>query len=180
MSFPTQEVFIHYGSYDDELRSHPVMKWMENYAKNIVDSRQWDKSYSDAGHTDDFTFQKSTGEVVEGGEAAWKAVAEVYSPFSSHFHEPTFVIVWKTDKGYGMFGTAKLHWNLAVPGDKKGQTGYDGKEWDGVTPGAFKFHYDKDGDSFKISRTEIYSDPSAAMVIMMHRGMLKPEDLANM
>src|SRR5690242_12634653 len=28
MAFPTQPAFVHYGTWDDESRKHPAMKWM--------------------------------------------------------------------------------------------------------------------------------------------------------
>lgn len=76
-----------------------------------------------------------------------------------------------------MFGVAHLWWTLAAPGDSAKVKDASGKEWDGVTPGAFKFDYVKEGGSIKLVRTEIFSDPSQAMVYMLKRGMIKPEDL---
>jgi hypothetical protein len=28
MSFPTKPALVHYGTWDDETRAHPAMKWM--------------------------------------------------------------------------------------------------------------------------------------------------------
>ena len=82
MSYPTKSVFIHTGSWDDESRSHPAMKWMEDYTTNIIDTRAWDTP-TNKHHSSDFAVQKSTGQVVEGGDAAWKSIAEIYAPFSA-------------------------------------------------------------------------------------------------
>lgn len=82
MSYPTKSVYVHTGSWDDETRSHPCMAWMEKYTTTIIDERKWDTPTGD-WHTSDFTFQKSTGEVAEGGDAAWKTLAEVYATFSA-------------------------------------------------------------------------------------------------
>ncbi|KAK4502982.1 hypothetical protein PRZ48_006409 [Zasmidium cellare] len=176
MSYSTQPTFIHTGTWDDEMRSHPALAWMEKYTRNIIDTRSWNTPASD-WHTPDFTFQKSTGQVVEGADAAFKSVAEVYAPFSAHCHDPAFLICWETSSGWGMFGIANLWWTLAAPGDSSKVKDVDGKEWDGVTPGAFRFEYVKKGDEIKLARTEIFSDPSQAMVLMLKRGMIKSEDL---
>lgn len=77
-----------------------------------------------------------------------------------------------------MLGIATLFWNLQVPGKGSNIKGPDGKPYDGATPSAFKLQYRKDGSvGIRVSRTEIYSDPSAAMVGMLKTGMLKAEDL---
>ena len=43
---------------------------------------------------------------------------------------------------------------------------------------AFKFTYRKGGkDGVELAKTEIYGDPSAALIQMLKRVMLKPEQL---
>ena len=43
---------------------------------------------------------------------------------------------------------------------------------------AFRFTYHKGGkDGVELAKTEIYGDPSAAVVQMLKRGMMKPEQL---
>lgn len=79
-----------------------------------------------------------------------------------------------------MFGIANLWWTLATPGDQQKVKDTNGKEWDGATPGAFRFEYVKDGEGVKLKRTEIFSDPSQALVYMLKRGMLKADDLMKM
>lgn len=92
MSFPTQQVYIHTGSWDDETRQHPAMKWFETYTKEVIDGRQFDKDPL-ADHISDFVMVKSTGQQVKGAEAALKSLGtEIYAPFSSHLHDPEFLI----------------------------------------------------------------------------------------
>lgn len=178
MSFPTRPAFVHYGSWGEETRKHECMKWMEKYT-NAVDDKAWDKDPSSDWFTSDCVLHKSTGEVVSGGDAAWKSLSkETYAPFSGHCHDPQFLVAWEIDGGWEMLGVATLYWTLAVPGDGGAKVkDSKGKEWDGAGPAAFDFHYKKQGDDFRISKLAIYADPSAAMVTMMKRGMLKPEDL---
>lgn len=148
--------------------------------KDIIDGRQFDQPATSVGHAKDFTLQRSNGEVIEGADKAWKVLGEIYAPFESHVHDPSFLVSWKTEKGWDMFGVAQLWWNLQVPGEQKIK-GFGGKEWDGCTPSAFYFKYVKIGeDGFELARTEIYGDPSAALIQMIKRGMLKPEQLAQM
>lgn len=181
MSYPTQPVWIHNGSFDDESRKLPVMKWMEHYTKEIIDKRAWDTPVS-SYHTHAFSLQKSTGEVIHGAENAWKSLTQdVYAPFSSQCHDPTFAMVWEKENGWGMFGIANLYYNLVVPGDGE-KVKAVGSEWDGVVPAAFRFSYTHNGsgEDIKLEKTEIFNDPSAAIVMMMKRGMLKPDDLMKM
>ena len=84
--------------------------------------------------------------------------------------------VTATDTGNGtweMFGIATLYWNLQAPGQGMGIKDASGKAWDGAIPSAFKFKYvtEKDG-AIKMARTDIFSDPTAAIVAMLKAGML--------
>ncbi|KAK3110986.1 hypothetical protein LTR53_014188 [Teratosphaeriaceae sp. CCFEE 6253] len=174
MAYPTQPALVSTGTWNATTRSHPAMKWMEHYTTTIIDGRQFagpsPASAASVGHTADWTLQKSTGEVVEGAEKAWAALAEVYAPFGAHVHDPVFLVCWETGKGWDMLGIASLWYNLQAPGEGKIK-GFGGKEWDG-------FSYVKGGkDGVELARTEIYSDPSAALVQMLKRGMLTPEQL---
>lgn len=79
-----------------------------------------------------------------------------------------------------MLGVATLYWNLHVSAKDGGAKvkSTNGKEWDGAGPAAYSFHYVKQGDGgIRLSKTAIYANPTAAMVTMMKRGMMKPEDL---
>nr|GFD60684.1 hypothetical protein [Tanacetum cinerariifolium] len=72
------------------------------------------------------------------------------------------------------------YWTLAVPGKQESGDKVkdaEGNEWDGAMPAAFNFKYRKDGDGIRMSQTEIAADPSATIVGMLKRGMMKPEDL---
>ncbi len=122
--------------------------------------------------------QRSTGEVVTGGEASWALLGkEIYAPFPSHVHYPEFAIAWEVEGGYEMIGTATLYYDLDVPGDGAKIQGKDGNQWDGQGPGAFHFRYVKQGDGdLRLAASTIYADPTPAMMLMVHRGMLKPEN----
>ena len=77
-----------------------------------------------------------------------------------------------------MLGVATLHWKLVVAADGSKVNDNTSKDWDGAGPAAFKFEYVKQSDGgIKLGSTEIFADPTAAMVTMLKRGMLKPEDL---
>ena len=134
-------------------------------------------SADQAPHTRDWTLQKSSGEVVEGNEKAWKALQEVYAPFKEHVHDPNFFVCWESKDGWELIGTASVYYILQAPGEG-GVKGPHGKQWDGVAPGAFHFDMVKaGGDKLELRRTSIFTDPSAALVQMLKRGMLKPEQL---
>ncbi|KAK3677021.1 hypothetical protein LTR78_003226 [Recurvomyces mirabilis] len=177
MSFPSQPAFIYEGGWSDETRKHPASKWLENYTTKVIDTGLQGKSADGIGHTKDWTYQKSTGEVIEGNEKAWKALQETYAPFKEHLHDPKHVAIWETKDGWAMYGVASVYYKLQVPGEG-GVKGPHGKEWDGVSPGAFYFDIVKaGGDKLQLRRTNIFNDPSAALVQMLKRGMLKPEQL---
>jgi hypothetical protein len=96
MSFPTQQVFIHKGDWDDETRKHPATKWMEKYTRDQIDGRAWANGADpNKWHTSGFTIQKSDGTRREGADKVNDTLAEIYGLFSGgHKHEPTFAIVW--------------------------------------------------------------------------------------
>jgi len=178
MSFPTKPAFVHYGGWDDESRTHPAMKWMETYTQ-AVDRKAWNNEPSSNWLSSDHTLQKSTGEVVSGGDASWAAFREqVYAPMKEHLHDPQYLVCWETENGWEMLGVAMLHYDLAVPGEGSKVKDGQGKEWDGVIPAAFDFQYVKQSDGgIKLAKSSIFNDPTAAVVGMLKRGMLKPEDL---
>jgi hypothetical protein len=129
--------------------------------------------------TNDHKLHKSTGEVVSGGDASFASLKnEIYAPLKDHLHDPQYVVCWEVENGWEMLGVATLYYNLAVPGEGNKVKGRQGKEWDGAIPSAFDFRYVKQSDGgIKLSRTAIFSDPTAAVVGMLKRGMMKPEDL---
>ena len=79
-----------------------------------------------------------------------------------------------------MMGYATLYWNLAVPGKTESGGGVkddQGNVWDGAGPAAFNFRYRKVNGGIRLSKTEIAADPTAVVVGMLKRGVMKPEDL---
>jgi len=76
MSFPTQEAFVHTGTWDSTTRKHPAMKWMETYTNDIIDGRKFHETASSVGWTSEFTPKKSTGEVVEGADKGMSPTSE--------------------------------------------------------------------------------------------------------
>lgn len=196
MSFATKPAFVHYGSWDDETRKHPAMKWMyalpfpvrpsshlthprEQYTYKI-DAKAVDEVKKD-WMADDHFLIRSTGQKDTGAQASLDALfKEIYAPFSKHAHVPTHLVCYEVDDGWEMMGLATVYWNLAVPGKQEsGEKVKDkqGNEWDGAMPGGFNFHYRKEGGGIRVTKTEIAADPTAAVVGMLKRGMLKPEDL---
>jgi hypothetical protein len=146
---------------------------------NAVDRKVWDTDPSSNWLTSNHILHKSTGETVSGGDASWKSLREeIYAPFSQHLHDPQLLVAWETDGGWEMLGVATLYWNLVAPGEGAKTKDSAGKAWDGAGPAAFAFRYENQGDGgIRLSKTAIYGDPTAAMVGMLKRGMLKPEDL---
>ncbi|KAF3037728.1 hypothetical protein E8E11_005283 [Didymella keratinophila] len=179
MSFPTKPAFVHYGTWDDETRAHPAMKWMEQYT-NQVDAKAADEVKNNWMAQDHFLV-RSTGQKDTGAQASVDALyKEIYAPFAEHAHVPYHLVCYEVDDGWEMMGLATVYWNLAVPGKQEsGEKVKDkeGNEWDGAMPGAFNFHYRKEGGGIRVTKTEIAADPTAAVVGMLKRGMMKPEDL---
>lgn len=77
-----------------------------------------------------------------------------------------------------MIGVAQVYFNLGGPGDVVKDP--QGESWDGVGPGAFQFHYVKDGDDIKLKQTKIFSDPSPALRFLLQAGALDGEQVAGM
>lgn len=80
-----------------------------------------------------------------------------------------------------MVGTAWMFADLPVSGGAKQQTDATGKSWDLKLPGMFHFEYVKDSGAkhggIAIKSTKVYSDSGPAVVEMLKRGMVKPEQL---
>lgn len=154
------------------------MSHREDYTLK-VDKKVWNDKPSDDFLTPDHKLHKSTGEIVTGGDATFKAMREdIYAPFVEHLHDPQYLVSWDDGDEHEMLGVASLFYNLAVPGEGEKIKDRAGKSWDGAIPAAFNFRYVKNGkDGYKLSRTAIFNDPTAAMVGMLKRGMMKPEDL---
>jgi hypothetical protein len=79
-----------------------------------------------------------------------------------------------------MVGKATMFAELPVPGDKQ-KTDLTGKKWDVGVPSMFHFEYVKESSAkhggILIKRTEIFGDSAPAVVEMMKRGMIKPDQL---
>ena len=191
----SKQCIVHTGGWEG-VRSHPAMAWMEKYTA-FFDRRDYDSLSS--WHSPSYTYTKSTGETFSSGDASNKAVVETYAPFRANLHDPKFLVVWETEKGWEMFGVAVLYADLVAEGEKKVRveisaievpfhpdkpvqaTDQSGKQWDLAIPSAFKFRYVKDDaaehDGILMESTSIFSDPTSAVVEMLKRGMLKPEQL---
>jgi hypothetical protein len=177
-SFATQPAFIHFGTWDDQSRKHPAMKWMEDYTIAFNARSNWDQKSSD-WHTSDFSLIKPDGVRVTDADEAFEQAKALYAPFTKEFHEPYFLVSWETSDGYGMLGQAHCFANCPgepVQGEQKVKDG-QGREWDVKIPGAFLFDYvKKDGAAhggFELRRCEIMSDSMPAVQILLKRGVMK-------
>jgi hypothetical protein len=176
---PTTPAFVHRGTWDETTRKHPAMKWMEAFNKDFDTHGPSPKWY-----TADASFQKADGTEFHGREQVMVANKELYGSLTSYFHEPYFVTCNETEDGYEMLGQAKLFANLPgkpSAGERKVKD-KSGKEWDMSIPGAFHFWYVNDekaenGLGIAIKRTEIMSDGSVPMGIMLKRGLISAQDL---
>lgn len=178
MSVPTQPAFIHVGTWDDETRKHPAMKWMEEFTLNFNKRGDWGQDESD-WLSSDTTLVKPDGSSHTGNGLAFKQSKEMYQFFTSEFHEPYFLVTWETKDGWEMIGQAHLFANLpgeATPQEAKVKD-LQGREWDVKIPGGFRFEYVRqDGaphDGIVLRRTEIMSDSMPAVQLLMARGVIK-------
>ena len=80
-----------------------------------------------------------------------------------------------------MLAQADVRVNLRGEGNEPKVRDREGREWDCVTPGAFRFEYVRDqkaargGISLKSAR--IFADSGSVVQKMLRVGQLKPEDL---
>jgi len=155
-----------------------LTKSRESYTK-AIDRKIWDTESCSEWLTSNHTLDKSAGGTVSGGDASWKALSEeVYGPFSEYLHDPHLLIVWETTSGWEMIGVATLYWNLKAPGDCTKTKDSTSKEWDGSSPAAFNFGFEKQSDGgIRIAKTASFANSTKAIGEMLKRGMLKPEDL---
>ncbi|KIW11210.1 hypothetical protein PV08_10510 [Exophiala spinifera] len=182
-AFPTKPAFIHRGTWDDETRAHPAMKWMEEFTLNFNRRGGWEEARTD-WHSDDFSLVKSDGTEVRGHEPAWEQVKAMYGFFTSELHEPYLLVCWETDDGWEMLGQANFYANC-VGGDEKSSgerqqqqkkvKDLQGREWDVKIPSAFRFVYVKTDAAahggIELKRCEIMSDSMPAVQILMQRGV---------
>ncbi|KAL8721915.1 MAG: hypothetical protein Q9225_001511 [Loekoesia sp. 1 TL-2023] len=185
MSFPTTPAFIYQaprGGWTSELTQHPAAAWLKQYTETALDARAWEKGepYSN-WHTNDFTVTKADGTVVEGGKQAWEqAIPSMYAPFKAQQHEPGMALVFETPDGWVMLGEAKVFAQLHVPSPEPKVKDASGKEWDVVTPGAFRFQFVRDPkaahDGLLLKGTTIFADSGPAITLMLRLGVMKPSD----
>ncbi|OCL07283.1 hypothetical protein AOQ84DRAFT_355054 [Glonium stellatum] len=181
MSHTIKPTFVYNGGWSDETRTHPAMKWMENYTVNVVDAKKFDLPATQC-HTDNFVLQKSDGTVIKGADAGWEAEKQIYNQFVAHSHEPQALMCCETESGWQMIGQADVY--VMLPGtagpDEKKVKSKSGKEWDAVIPAAYQFEYVKDAsgqDGIKLSSAKIFSDPLPALTLLLKRGVVTPQDL---
>jgi hypothetical protein len=177
MSYPTIPAYIQScKGWELRLKEHPVMDWMFDY-ENAFDFGNMKSESHDVWHTSDFYFTKSNGTCVTGGAEGWAALLETYAPFSEHFHEPMWLVIFETPTGYELCGQAKVFANLHVPGEKK-KTDLQGRKWDIEAPGAFHFEYVKDHTGpkgLKMKGEKLYADGIPMVGEMIKRGMVTAE-----
>jgi len=180
MSYSTTNAFIHTGNWDEETRSHPAVKFLEDYAAEF-DKSDWSIEH-EAWTTADWELQKADGTTFHGAKESYDAVKELYGPLTAFLHEASFLIAWDTKEGWDVVGFANLFMNL--PGESQGQKVKDeaqGKSWDLMVPTAFRFTYVKDSrskhDGILLKKTVIYADSGPVVMGLLKRGVLKPEQL---
>ena len=155
-----------------------VIRFMEEYTAEAIDAKGYDGTIPvERYHLPDFRLVLGNGTVVDGAGDAMKALQGVYAPFAEHLHDPTFLVTWETQDGYGMMGIANLFFNLHGPAPEA-ETGRDGKKWHGVVNAAYRFFYVQDGESFKMKSTTIFADVSPVLKTMLTNKLIDGEGLA--
>ncbi|EXJ85124.1 hypothetical protein A1O3_05799 [Capronia epimyces CBS 606.96] len=178
MSIPTRPAYFHIGTWDDETRRHPAMKWMEDYTKAFNAREGWDRKASD-WHASEYTLVTPDGSTYTDAEESFNETKAMYAPFTKEFHEPYFLVCWETSTGWEMLGQAHLFANCAGnpgPGEQKVKD-LQGREWDVKIPGAFHFAYlSQQGAAhggIELSRAEIMSDSLPAIQVLKKRGLIE-------
>lgn len=182
MTYPTQSVFVHSGSWNASSRQHPVMDWMEKYTREFDRSRAFATGTPSDWLTADFSVQMSDGTRISGREEAVQALTEKYAPFTGgHKHDPTELLVWEEGGEWCMFGHAKCFvgfQGLRENGEFEDPQG-EGK-WNVVVEAAYRFVYVKDEAArggYKMKETRIYADPMPAVGFMLKSGLASAKDL---
>ncbi|KAL5393894.1 hypothetical protein PMIN02_005452 [Paraphaeosphaeria minitans] len=178
MSFPTTPAFVHVGTWDNETRKHPAMKWMEEYTLSFNKRAEWDKEESE-WLSPDFTFVRPDGKSSTGNAAAFAESKTMYQHFTSEFHDPCFIITWETEFGWEMIGQAHIFANLrgnATAQEEKVQDS-GGRDWDIKVPAAFHFWYvRKEGaphGGIVMEKKEVMCDSLPAMQRLTARGVFQ-------
>ena len=180
MSYPTKPAYIveSCDGWEPKLLEHPVFDWMQDH-EEAFDWGDMKSGPHTPWHTDDFTFTSPTGETIEGGAPAWDGVVKMYAPLVGHYHEPRWFVIWETENGYILTGSAIMYGNLPVPGDKKHKD-LKGREWDVAGPGAFHFEYVKDPSGpkgLKMKAEKIYANVLLLAAEMVKRGMVTADQV---
>lgn len=76
-----------------------------------------------------------------------------------------------------MSGVANVYFKVNGLGEGS-VDGPEGGKWHGYCTGAFQFEYVKDGESFKLKKTRIFSDSSPALKVMLKNNMINGDALA--
>jgi hypothetical protein len=165
--------------WEPRLKEHPIMAWMFEHEEDFDrGSLKTTPFAQNPYHTSDFTLYLPNGTAVSGGEPAWSALMQMHAPFTSHFYEPTFVIIFATpDEGYELVGVANIFANLLVPGEQT-KPDLNGDKWDICVPGSFHFKFVKDVEGpggFKMSEERLYADGVSMVGEMVKRGMVTAE-----
>lgn len=151
---------------------------MESYTR-MFDRREYKTEPWSDWLTDDAVLMKADGGEVKGGEAAWVANQELFTPFTEYFHIPYYGVFTETDYGWELIAQAWLFANL--PG-KRGDDEppqvtdpRDGKKWDVRVPGAFRFQYakGKGKTGMAVQRSDLHVDSMPASMILIKRGVMK-------
>lgn len=128
--------------------------------------------------TSDFSLGTSDGRLIKGLDDAWAELQKIYGPFKAHKHDPEFLVTFDSDDGWRMIGVAQVYFNLGGPGNAVKDP--QGQSWDGSGPGAFQFHYVKDGEGIKLKQSKIFSDKTPALKFLLEAGALNGEQIAGM
>ena len=132
--------------------------------------------------SEDLTLYKADGGIERGGKQAWrKGIPDVYGPFKSHLHEPSFIVCWETKHGWEMISEANVYANLHVEGKEAKVKDAGGEEWDHATRGSFHFEFVKDEKAkhggILMKSGAIFADSMPAQMLMLKRGQLTLGDL---
>jgi hypothetical protein len=176
MSYTTQPAFVTSPKgWDDDMLRHPMLKFMHEHA---IDFDAKDYHNGKPYYTSDYTYTKSDGRSFTG-DAAIKQQIEDYALFKEHFHEPNHGVITEIENGYQLSGFATMYVNLPVPGEKK-YTDLQGRQWECVAHGAFRFEVVRDPtgvQGFRFSKFRIFADPTPILGEAIKCGVIPVEAL---
>ena len=165
-------------AWETRFREHPVVDWMLDY-EEAFDWGDMKSGPCNVWLTDDFSFTKPTGERIASGAPSWAAVLQIVAPFSAHYLEPFFFIIWETPTGYEFFGIANIFGKLHAPGEQT-KTDLEGRKWDVEAPAASLFEFVKDPSGpkgLKLKGQKLFADGIPMIGEMVKRGMVTPEQV---